>query len=92
MIEDVGESKVFPGVYRAVVTDAEDPLDRGRVQIEIPSLSEEGGVWAPMLRQAHDSLVPPEPGDEVIVAFEEGDPASPLVLGMLWSSRGGPPE
>ena len=89
MIEDVGESKVFPGVYRAVVIDAEDPLDRGRVQIEIPSVSGEG-VWAPMLRQANSSLLTPERGDEVIVAFEEGDPASPLVLGMLWNPRGKP--
>lgn len=89
MIEDVGESKVFPGVYRAVVIDAEDPLDRGRVQIEIPSVSGEGGVWAPMLRQAQDSLLTPERGDEVIVAFEAGDPASPLVLGMLWNLEAG---
>ena len=84
------ETKAFPGVYRAVVIDGEDPLDRGRVRIEIPSFPGEGGVWAPMLRQAHSSLLTPEPGDEVVVAFEAGDPASPFVLGMLWNPQGGP--
>ena len=80
------ESKVFPGVYRAVVTDSEDPQQRGRVQVEVPSVSGGERAWAPMLTQRRDSFFAPEPGDEVLVAFEAGDPESPFVLGMLWSS------
>ena len=35
----------------------------------------------------------PEPGDEVLVAFEHGDPSRPYVVGMLWDSKSGaPPE
>jgi|GraSoiStandDraft_55_1057291.scaffolds.fasta_scaffold672048_1 uncharacterized protein involved in type VI secretion and phage assembly len=87
----MGEAKVFPGVYRAVVTDTEDPQRRGRIQVEIPSLSEEERAWAPMLTQRRDSSFTAEVGDEVLVAFEAGDPASPFVLGILWSSSARPP-
>jgi uncharacterized protein involved in type VI secretion and phage assembly len=87
----VVEPKVFPGVYRAVVTDSEDPRQRGRVQVEVPSVSEGERAWAPMLTQRRDSFFAPEPGDEVLVAFEAGDSASPFVLGMLWSSSARPP-
>ena len=81
---------MFPGVYRAVVTDTEDPRQRGRVQVEVPSVSGGERAWAPMLTQRRDSFFAPEPGDEVLVAFEAGDPTSPFVLGMLWSSSARP--
>jgi uncharacterized protein involved in type VI secretion and phage assembly len=80
---------VFPGVYRAVVTDTEDPLQRGRVQVEIPSASGEERAWAPIVIQTRTSPLAPEPGDEVVVAFEAGDPTRPFVLGMLWSASAG---
>ena len=34
----------------------------------------------------------PEPGDEVLVAFEGGDPRTPFVLGALWNGTDTPPE
>jgi hypothetical protein len=33
----------------------------------------------------------PEPGDEVLVAFEQGDLSRPYVVGGLWSSGSGAP-
>jgi uncharacterized protein involved in type VI secretion and phage assembly len=87
----MGEAKRFLGVYRAVVTSAEDPQQRERVQVKVPVVTRDEQAWAPMLRQTRDSSFAPEPGDEVLVAFEAGDPASPVVLGMLWSSSARPP-
>jgi len=34
----------------------------------------------------------PEIGDEVLVTFEHGDPAEPLVIGMLWNSEDVPDD
>src|SRR3712207_8369590 len=34
----------------------------------------------------------PEVDDEVLVAFEHGDPRYPYVLGALWNGRDKPPE
>jgi len=34
----------------------------------------------------------PEPGDEVLVAFEQGDLSRPYVVGMLWNGADAPPE
>lgn len=34
----------------------------------------------------------PEPGDEVLVAFESGDSARPYVVGFLWNSQARPPR
>jgi len=34
----------------------------------------------------------PDPGDELVAAFEAGDPRRPYVLGALWNGRDNPPE
>lgn len=81
----MAEPTFLAGVYRAVVTTAADPVHRGRVEIEVPAV---GLVrtWAPMITHTRESFSTPQPGDEVLVAFEAGDIASPFVLGMLWIS------
>jgi uncharacterized protein involved in type VI secretion and phage assembly len=81
----------LPGVYRAVVTDAKDPKRRGRIQIAIPALSASERAWAPVVVPAAGTRVSFESGDEVVVAFEAGDPRSPVVLGLLWNSSDRPP-
>jgi uncharacterized protein involved in type VI secretion and phage assembly len=82
----------FPGVYRAVVTAAMDPTQSGRVKVEIPAILGQEQVWARLLVQGRSAFSVPEPGDEVLVAFEAGDPRSPVVLGSLWDDSDRPPE
>ena len=80
------------GIERAIVRDVKDPLRKGRLKIE---LSHGGGVqqWAAVLRPigARGAIAKPQPGDEVWVEFEAGDPSSPVFVGAFWSGDGEPP-
>lgn len=84
------------GVYRAVVTDIRDPEERGRVQVKFPSLEGVQEAWAElatlMAGDGYGTWFQPDPDDEVLVAFEGGDPRRPYVVGALWSSGDRPPE
>lgn len=79
------------GVAVAKISDITDPLSKGRVQINLPNQTSRSTLWAPVV-----SAIGPggqmEVGDEVLVAFENGDLARPYVLGMLWQSSSPPPE
>ncbi|CAB4677651.1 unannotated protein [freshwater metagenome] len=79
------------GVYPAIVTDVEDPEFLGRVLLSFPWLSETFvSTWARVVQQgAGEGLgmqIMPEPTDEVLVAFENGQLDSPYVLGGLYSA------
>lgn len=89
------------GVMPAVVADIDDPDGQGRVKIRLPwSPDSMGGagyeLWARMatLFAGNDrgSWFLPEVDDEVLVAFEQGDPRRPYVLGGLWNGRDAPPQ
>jgi uncharacterized protein involved in type VI secretion and phage assembly len=45
-----------------------------------------------MAGKERGSFFIPEVGDEVLVAFEHGDPDRPFVLGSLWNTEAAPPE
>jgi len=88
------------GVVVAVVTDIVDPNGQGRVKVRLPWVFDSGagdyGVWA---RLATLSAGPnkgtwfvPDKDDEVLVAFEHGDPRWPYVIGSLWNGVDSPPE
>ena len=79
------------GVYPAIVTDVEDPEFLGRVLLSFPWLSETFiSNWARVVQAgAGEGLgmqILPEPTDEVLVAFENGQLDSPYVLGGLFSA------
>lgn len=94
-----GEQGRQYGVVTGIVNDISDPENLGRVKVEIPSV---GGVaeslsnWARIATMSagngRGSFFIPEVGDEVLVAFEHGDPNRPFVIGMLWNSEDTPPE
>lgn len=84
-------SAAGPPVYGAVValvTDVADPERLGRVKLTFPWLSDGyESTWArqvfPGAGNGRGLLLLPEVGDEVLVAFEQGDVRSPFVLGGL---------
>jgi len=93
------ERKRLYGVYPAQVTDIKDPDGQGRVKIRLPwSPDQESGyaVWARLatLMGGNDrgTWFIPDPGDEVLVLFEGGDPRRPYVVGALWNGKDKPPE
>lgn len=82
----------FPGVLNAVVTAVQDPEGRGRVKLKFPLLSdayESGWVRTVQLGAgpARGTVVLPEVGDEVLVAFGQGSFQQPFVLGGLHNGQ-----
>jgi hypothetical protein len=74
------------------VTVAADPRQSGRLKVKIPAVLGQDEVWAGLLVQGRRAFFVPDPDDEVLVAFEAGDPRSPVVLGTLWDGSDRPPE
>ncbi len=87
------------GVFPALVTDISDPDSQGRVKVRFPWLPDDSGgynVWARlatlMAGANRGSWFIPDVDDEVLVAFEAGDPRRPYVVGALWNGQDAPPE
>lgn len=81
-------------IQRAVVTDNDDPEKLGRVKVKFPWLEADSN-W---VRQAtlhageeRGFFFLPEVGDEVLVAFEQGNPDHPVIIGALYNKTGVPP-
>lgn len=89
------------GVAPALVTDISDPDGQGRVKVKLPWAPDSGGGagyegWARIATlfagNNRGSWFIPDVGDEVLVAFEHGDPRRPYVLGGLWNGKDSPPQ
>ena len=88
------------GVFAALVTDIKDPDGQGRVKVTLPWAPDTGGgryeAWARMTTfmggNNRGSWFIPDTNDEVLVAFEAGDPRRPYVLGGLWNGKDKPPD
>lgn len=83
------------GIMLALVVDSNDPEGMGNVKVEYPQLANQQSNWAPVatLMASADAgtWFRPKPGDQVVVAFEQGDPMNPIVLASLYSSADPPP-
>ncbi|HLK01348.1 MAG TPA: phage baseplate assembly protein V [Streptosporangiaceae bacterium] len=84
------------GVAIGIVTNNKDPEGLGRVKTSLPWM--DGSVesdWArvvtPMAGAGRGVYFLPEVNDEVLVAFEHGNPDMPYVLGSLWNGKDKPP-
>lgn len=88
------------GVYPALVSDIKDPDGQGRVKVTLPWAPDADGAryeaWARlatlMAGGNRGSWFVPDTGDEVLVAFEGGDPRRPYAVGGLWNGSDAPPE
>ncbi|MFL6236321.1 MAG: phage baseplate assembly protein V [Thermoanaerobaculia bacterium] len=93
-VEDV--KRKFYGVTVGRVINPLDPLTLGRVQVQLPMIDDiELSPWArvavPMAGITHGFYFIPNPGDQVLVAFENGELSAPYILGSLWSAMAPPP-
>jgi uncharacterized protein involved in type VI secretion and phage assembly len=96
----VGYGGLFYGVYAALVTDIVDPDGQGRVRVRLPWSPDAGGksyeAWARLAAfmggKNRGAWFIPDVGDEVLLAFEAGDPRRGYVLGGLWNGQDTPPE
>jgi phage baseplate assembly protein gpV len=86
------------GVTIGLVKSLDDPEGLGRVQLTFPWMSEDEpeSNWAriavPMAGADRGMQFMPEVGDEVLVAFEQGEIRLPYVLGSLWNGEDKPPR
>ena len=95
-----GPGGLFYGVYPALVTDLQDPDGQGRVKIRLPWTPDTGSgryeQWARlavlMAGAGRGTWFIPDVDDEVLVAFEGGNPARPYVVGALLNGKDQPPE
>jgi uncharacterized protein involved in type VI secretion and phage assembly len=90
------EPKRIFGVVTATVGALPDPFMQGRVQVtmhfldsgDLSSWARVASMFAGMLA---GSYFVPMPGDEVLVAFEQGDIEKPYIIGALWNVKALPP-
>lgn len=84
-------TRIF-GVVTGVVTNTGDPEKLGRVKLKFPWLSDDQeSEWARVAVPERGMWLPPAVDDEVLVAFDRGDPGVPYVVGALWN-RSAPPS
>ena len=92
-----GPSHHHQGLSVGIVTNINDPTNSGMVRVRYPGVStnDETG-WARLVAigggSSRGAVFVPEVDDEVLVAFEGGDPRQPVVIGGLYSSRATIPE
>lgn len=81
----------FFGKYRGMVTDNDDPTNRGRVKVQVPAVLNELEIWAlPCLPFAGNNVgvyTMPLVGAGVWVEFEGGDPSYAIWTGGFWADN-----
>ncbi len=91
------KSEPLRGVTVGIVTDNKDPDGLGHVKVKFPWLGDNAESWwarvaMPMAGKGRGFFFLPEVGDEVVVAFEQGDIHRPYVIGAVWNGKDGLPD
>jgi phage protein D len=89
------------GIVIGLVSDNDDPDDLGRVKVTYPWLADDAESWWARVAtigagkrsggRGHGIVWIPEVGEEVVLAFEHGDIAHPIVIGSVWNGTSPPP-
>jgi uncharacterized protein involved in type VI secretion and phage assembly len=83
------------GVVIGKVTEVEDPEKMGRVKCRYPHMSDTKTNWISvatiMAGPGRGLYFMPEIDDEVLIAFQQGHPNHPFVIGCLWNQVQKPP-
>lgn len=87
----------YLGVYLGKVVAVDDPAGLGRVRVETDQVADtsDDPMWAavarPLAGDGPTVFFTPRQGDQVIVAYMQGDPRQPVVLGYA-HHRGRAPD
>lgn len=84
-------SNKFYGKYRGMVVNNIDPMQIGRIQVQVPDVLGIGlSSWAmpcvPLAGKQSGCYVVPQIGAGVWVEFEQGNPDYPIWVGGFWGS------
>src|SRR5262245_4531957 len=83
------------GIVIGLVEDLDDPESLGRVRVTYPCFGDKLSAWArlatPMGGKSCGLFLRPDRKNEVLVAFEQGEPRRPYIIGSLWSKDDPPP-
>lgn len=87
----MSEDGRFLGKYRGVVLNNVDPMQQGRLQLQVPDVSSLlPTTWAmpcvPIAGIQNGMFALPIVGSGVWVEFEQGDPDFPIWVGCFWGS------
>jgi uncharacterized protein involved in type VI secretion and phage assembly len=85
------DARKFYGKYRGTVLDNIDPLETGRLLVQVPDVGGElPSTWAlpclPFAGPGSGFYAVPPIGSIVWVEFEQGDPDYPVWTGCFWGS------
>jgi uncharacterized protein involved in type VI secretion and phage assembly len=91
---------LFQGHYLATVVSVQDPEQLTRVQVQLVNFNgtpdAAAAIWArvavPFAGDNRGAFLLPDVGDEVLIAFVNGDSRLPVVVGGLWNGRQPAPE
>jgi phage baseplate assembly protein V len=94
MTAPAGTPQKYDGVAIGTVINTLDSIMQGRVQLRMsiaPDLEPWASVASPMAGLGHGWYAMPQIGDQVVVAFNNGDLRQPYVIGAVWNATKRPP-
>ena len=99
-IADIPTPSLFQGHYLAEVIAVQDPDRLTRVQVRLVNFdnipNQDAPIWArvavPFAGNNRGAFLLPDVGDEVLIAFVNGDSRLPVVVGGLWNGKQTAPE